>query len=319
MPGIDKASGRVSALIVLLVLAAAALRGYLPDRERPDESSPDSPGSLILVVGLLAATLGIMALAILARLRDPRMTAGSLADLAEGAVGGGGRPRWRVLLIGLAVIIGWLLITVLLAQLAGQYGIGQHAPDAGSHTGTPAVDHPPPPGDTAPRPPRPQPGGDMFGYLAASAVVMLATIIVGILARARRRPRAVTPPVGAGDRRGLDGAPAGSDSLVRAAERGLAEVGDRGREPREAIIACYATMEHELAQVPDAAPQEYDTPTEVLTRAVDHHALHADNAAQLVKLFTEARFSPHVMTEEHRDAAVRVLRLVLAELPRSPT
>lgn len=131
MPGIDKASGRVAALIVLLVLAAAALRGYLPDRERPDESSPDSPGSLILVVALLAATLGIIALAILARLRDPRMTSGSLADLAEGAVGRGGRPRWRVLLIGLAVITGWLLITVLLAQLTGQYGIGKHAPDAG--------------------------------------------------------------------------------------------------------------------------------------------------------------------------------------------
>ncbi|PQM46869.1 hypothetical protein C1Y40_02957 [Mycobacterium talmoniae] len=75
-------------------------------------------------------------------------------------------------------------------------------------------------------------------------------------------------------------------------------------------------MERELARVPDAVPQDCDTPSEVLARAVDHHALHADNAARLVSLFTEARFSPHVMNEGHREAAVRVLRLVLAELPR---
>ncbi|EUA31340.1 hypothetical protein I550_4250 [Mycobacterium intracellulare 1956] len=33
-----------------------------------------------------------------------------------------------------------------------------------------------------------------------------------------------------------------------------------------------------------------------------------------MNLFTEARFSPHVMNEGHRDVAVRVLRLVLDEL-----
>ncbi len=66
-----------------------------------------------------------------------------------------------------------------------------------------------------------------------------------------------------------------------------------------------------------AAPQDFDTPTEVLVRAVEHRALHADNAVQLVNLFEEARFSPHVMNEGHREVAVNVLRLVLAEL-RSP-
>jgi hypothetical protein len=76
-------------------------------------------------------------------------------------------------------------------------------------------------------------------------------------------------------------------------------------------------MERELANVPGAAPQDFDTPTEVLVRAVEHHALHADNAERLVNLFEEARFSPHVMNEGHREVAVNVLRLVLAEL-RSP-
>ncbi|WP_131823719.1 DUF4129 domain-containing protein, partial [Mycobacterium talmoniae] len=116
--------------------------------------------------------------------------------------------------------------------------------------------------------------------------------------------------------RGPEVPAAGAESLARAAQAGLAEIGDLARGPREAIIACYATMERELARVPDAVPQDCDTPSEVLARAVDHHALHADNAARLVSLFTEARFSPHVMNEGHREAAVRVLRLVLAELPR---
>ncbi len=33
----------------------------------------------------------------------------------------------------------------------------------------------------------------------------------------------------------------------------------------------------------------------------------------MVVLFTEARFSPHVMNEGHREVAVRRLRLVLTE------
>jgi hypothetical protein len=73
-------------------------------------------------------------------------------------------------------------------------------------------------------------------------------------------------------------------------------------------------MERGLANAPGAVPQDSDTPSEVLARAVEHHALGADNATQLVELFTEARFSPHVMNEGHRDTAVRVLRLVLEEL-----
>jgi Domain of unknown function (DUF4129) len=104
---------------------------------------------------------------------------------------------------------------------------------------------------------------------------------------------------------------------VRAAESGLAEIEDPNHEPRQAIIACYAAMERELRHFPGAAPQDFDTPTEVLARAVEHHALHVDNAAELVNLFEEARFSPHVMTEEHRSRALRVLQLVLADMRSS--
>jgi hypothetical protein len=102
--------------------------------------------------------------------------------------------------------------------------------------------------------------------------------------------------------------------LARAAEVGLAEVGDTSRDPRHAIIACYAAMERELARVPGAMPRDFDTASEVLDRAVAQNALQPDSATELVDLFDEARFSPHVMTEAHRDAAAAVLQRVLDEL-----
>jgi hypothetical protein len=106
----------------------------------------------------------------------------------------------------------------------------------------------------------------------------------------------------------------GPEPLAVAAERGLAEVGDLTRGPREAIIACYAAMEKALASSPGAAPQDSDTPSEVLARALGNRALSTGSATTLVEVFAEARFSRHVMTEDHREVAERALRSVLDEL-----
>jgi hypothetical protein len=146
----------------------------------------------------------------------------------------------------------------------------------------------------------------------ATMLLMLLTFVAAVIAgrRQRRRAAPVAPP---DEYRPAPTKPA-SGSLARAAEVGLAEAADLSREPREAIIACYAAMERQLENSPDIVPRESDTPTEVLARAVEHRALRADSATELVELFEEARFSPHVMTEAHRETAVRVLRLVLDEL-----
>ncbi|PRC48471.1 DUF4129 domain-containing protein, partial [Mycobacterium sp. ITM-2017-0098] len=112
---------------------------------------------------------------------------------------------------------------------------------------------------------------------------------------------APTPPV------------AGAD-LARAAELGLAEMGDLSRDPRAAIIACYLAMERELEKSPGTFPQDSDTPSEVLARAIEQQALPADSATALVDLFEEARFSPHVMNEGHRADAVEALQSVQRQL-----
>lgn len=311
MPGIDRPTGRVVALIVLLIVVAAALRGYLPARDQVTHSGPGAGrAALVFVVVALSATTTLLAVAVIARLRDPRAVAPKSGDLSDMLGTGSGRPSWRVLLIGLGVIVAWLVIAMLLAQLWLPHDAtpSQSAADAStqpsSHGGAPPQQPRRPPNET----------GNMLGILLGCVIPMMLLLVLGTIVNSRRRWRAPAAAAFAGDDAD-SGAPAPrSESLARAAELGLAEMTDLSREPREAIIACYAAMERELANVPGAVPQEFDTPTEVLARAVEHHALRSDNAIQLVNLFEEARFSPHVMNERHREIAVDVLGLVLAEL-----
>ena len=312
MTGIDKATGRVVALVVLLVVAAVALRGYLPGAEPPPREQPTgSAASLLAVVALVTVSLVVIALAIIARLHDRRVPLPAGGGLAE-SFGGMGRPRWRFLLIGLGVIVVWLLIVLLLARLGPQQDIDQ--PLAGTGSSEPGSDAP-----AQPPPPSAPPEAEVFGYLAASTVILLLLVAGGTVVASLRQRRVARSYVVAGDRSAPPRTTAsGPESLARAAELGLVEIGDLSREPREAIIACYAAMERALANAPGAVPQDSDTPSEVLARAVEHHALHADDATQLVDLFTEARFSPHVMNEGNREVAVQMLRLVLAELRAVP-
>ena len=312
MPGIDKPTGRVVALIVLLIVVAAALRGYLPAQERAAHTeSGANRAALIFVVAALGVTLALVAVAVIVRLRDPHVVAPNTGDLSDMLGTGRGRPNWRVLLIGLGVIVAWLLIVMLVSRVV-PHGVTP-SPQTPDTSGPPTHVNAPPPPQQHPQ----NNTGDMLGILLAATVPMMLLIIAGTVIMARRRWRAYAPATIVDDHIESVPPPEHSESLVRAAELGLAQIGDLNREPREAIIACYAAMERELANVPGAAPQDFDTPTEVLVRAVEHQALHVDNAVELVNLFEEARFSPHVMNERHREVAVQVLQLVLADL-RSP-
>jgi uncharacterized protein DUF4129 len=305
----DKATGRVVAVIVLLIVIAASLRGYLPGVEHAARKKPpDTGASLVYVVVMLSVSLIILVAAVIIRLRGPRRAMPSAAGLPERFSDERGRPGWRVLAIGAGVLVLWLLLVWLLSRYLVIHTGAQNpsVPASGAPT----------PGNNGAPPPRPPDDGgerDMMPYLVATAVGLLVLVVASVAVGARRRHVGEPGVVAAEPPRPLT-LPDTSESLVRAAEIGLAEIGDRSREPREAIIACYAAMERQLMRVPVAVPQDFDTPTEVLARAVENHALHADSADELVNLFEEARFSPHVMSETHRESALRVLQLVLAEL-----
>jgi hypothetical protein len=213
------------------------------------------------------------------------------------------------LLIGLALIVAWLLLVVLLLRLGAHHGISQPvpAPDSSTaaHSNGSASQPQRSPSETA---------RDMLGYLSVTTVALVLLVAVGAVVASRRQRHVTQPDTSSVDSYVPPTKSGVPETLARAAELGLAEIGDLRREPREAIIACYAAMEREFAHVPGAIPQDCDTATEVLARAIEHHAVRADSATQLVELFAEARFSPHVMSEGHREVAVRVLERVLAEV-----
>ena len=315
MGGTRQARVRATALLALVLLLGIAVRGRLPGAQPTERPQPgDSTGSLLGLLTLVVACLLVVLVSIVAKLRDPqRATQAARSHVPGGGGGIGVRQSWRLVLVIAGAILAWLLMAALFAQLRlPQLGGGPPPAQPG-----PAPTGSAPPGQPgAPRPPAPEPDATdpVFWYLVVSFAALLLVMLVGaVLLRVRERHR-LEPEPAADDGGPTDPAPQGPGSLALAAERGLAEVGDLSREPREAIIACYAAMEHALANAPGAAPQESDTPSEVLARAVEHEAIHADSATELVTLFAEARFSTHVMNEGHRETAERALRLVLDEL-----
>jgi hypothetical protein len=319
MAGTDKSTGRAAAAAGVLMLSVVGLRGHLPgSANEPVIRTSSAPAALTVVVALLGIALAVVAGAVMARVRDRRAAAISVAGREEWLRAGGGatRPRWRAMVllgVGLAAGFSALLVTAwLLLPGLGQLTVEQPSLGQSPTTQTPAGDSAPPS-----QPGSPHGEDSPLGYLYATTAIFLVLLVATIVIT-RARHRAAQPAVDRAADRTPNVPNAAPRSLTKAAERGLAEIGDLRRQPREAIIACYTAMEHELAHVPAAVPQDFDTASEVLARGVEHHALRPDSATQLVTLFTEAQFSAHDMTEDDRELAVDALRLILADL-RSPT
>lgn len=298
-------AARVAVLLALIVAAAVALRGRMPDQRPAGEpEAADSPGSLAAMVALLGVAMVVMAFAVFAR--RPPLPKPAPQEIRDHSGGGPGWIRLRPVLIVLGFVVLWLALLAVFSQL--RIGHDLVGPD------TAPAPVPDSPGQGAPRTPAraPEADGDSYRLLVLATAGLLLMMVAATVVTALRN-RVPVPPVALVG--GPDEAEPGADApLVAAAERGLAEVANPALRPREAIIACYAAMERALAEAPGAAPQASDTPSEVLARAVGNRAVRAGNAAALVELFAEARFSGHVMTEDHRVAAERALRSVLAEL-----
>ena len=258
---------------------------------------------------MLGVSFVVMAFAMFAR-RPPRPKAVPY-EMADFRGGEPGRVNRRLLLIAFGVVVLCLGVFVAASQfrLESDYTISTPP----STTVTTDPDSPAQPAPPAAPPAAPH--SDTFRLLAVAAGVLLVMTVVATVITALRN-RSTLPPVALVGRPEAS-EPAAPEPLAVAAERGLAEVANPALEPREAIIACYAAMEQALASAPGAAPQASDTPSEVLARAVGNQTISTGNAAALVALFAEARFSRHTMTEGHRNEAERALRSVLAELGSS--
>ena len=143
--------------------------------------------------------------------------------------------------------------------------------------------------------------GSNWPLLAGMALAVVAVIVLAVLDRRRRRNRRLAPDRAARADPLSAGLIAGHDALLA------------GREPREAIIACYTAMEHGFAAA-GSAPEAADTPAEVLTRASDAGLVRSDSAAMLTGLFRRARYSSQPMTSADSDAAASALARMRADL-----
>jgi hypothetical protein len=144
--------------------------------------------------------------------------------------------------------------------------------------------------------------GSAWPLLAGMVLAVSALIVLAVLAwRSHRRDRGLTPDRAARADPLSAGLIAGHDALLA------------GREPREAIIACYAAMERGFAAA-GSVPAAADTPAEVLTRASDAGLIRSDSAAVLTGLFRRARYSSQPMTGADSDAAASALARMRADL-----
>jgi len=134
------------------------------------------------------------------------------------------------------------------------------------------------------------------GMVIAIAVVVAMTV----WSRRRRyadRSRGPSPRLA----RILDSLAAGHAALTGSAD------------PRAAIIACYAAMEHGFAAA-GSAPAEADTPAEVLARAAGAGIIRSSSPEVLTGLFRRARYSAEPMTSADSGAAASALEQMRADL-----
>jgi Domain of unknown function (DUF4129) len=87
------------------------------------------------------------------------------------------------------------------------------------------------------------------------------------------------------------------------------------RDPREAIIKCYARFERALASV-EFPRAPWQTPVEFMRAILQRRHLPHDAVSQLTGLFEIARFSRHALHAAERDAAWRSLVAIKSALER---
>nr|WP_223241781.1 DUF4129 domain-containing protein [Streptomyces sp. CBMA123] len=167
-----------------------------------------------------------------------------------------------------------------------------------------------------PTPPDRTPAPDVLGVglglgaLAVALLLLAATValLVGLVALRRRRAEKVptVPPavVAAG--------PASpEDALAEAVTSGRRAL--EGTDARAAVIACYAAMEGSLAD--SGLPRHaWESPTDLLLRALSDERIDAAGARELTALFREARYSSHRMDDDQVRRARTALDAIAARL-----
>jgi hypothetical protein len=276
---------RAASVIVLLAVAAIALRsrGSLSSVGNSEAATAIRHGFLVffgVLEGLAVLAYGTALILVFRRLRSRRQPEDNPANPLI--------PWWARVLGGL-VAIAMVTVPAVLLVLAARghrrttrsFGTPRPPPTLAQHGAHGAAD-------------------SSTWWLAGLCAVAVAAIALALFARLRSRPS----PLGA------FGAERPQDRLFAAASAGALAL-HSDPDPRRAIIACYAAMEQSLSGA-GAPPAAADTPAEVLDRAFG--PAPSAPAETLTGLFRVARYSDHVLGEEHRTSALRALGALQADL-----
>jgi Domain of unknown function (DUF4129) len=286
--------GRVARLATAVVLLVLAVLGSAA-REVTHLSTAGMLAAarpVTAIAGVAVVTAGCLVLAgvlVMLTRRRRRRRKGEFSGAAE-RVG----PWWaRALALLTALALLALLATALVMTFRGRHS--GRLPGLAPAPVVPVVPHL--------RSPAPSSGMTGTAVLLLAAVAALTVVAVVMLWQRYRRRAAVAP----------HGQVAERSQLAVAVAAGTTALGGTDGA-REAIIACYAAMEHTLA-VAGSPRRVADTPEELLHRAVGGGIIRTPAARRLTALFREARFSPHELADAQQQAARAALDDISRDLP----
>ena len=279
------AAWRVAAVAVLLALTAAGLRSRGTFSHAPDRVLAGASGTVLAIALAVTEGVALVAFALVLVMARPRRKPRPDEDEPPRLP----FPWWAKTL---AVLASVAVMVTPLAILFTRRTRPRTAAQA--HPGALAS------GDAVP-PRLPATAHGSPWPLIAGMLIALA-LLVALTAWSRHaRRHSARPP---GDRARL----ALGESLAagRAALAGP-------RDPRAAIIACYAAMERGFAAA-GSAPAVADTPAEVLARATGAGLVRSGSAVRMAGLFRRARYSSEPMTSADSAAAAAALDQMQADL-----
>ena len=280
------AAWRVAAVAILLALTAAGLRSRGTFSHAPDRALAGAGGAVVATVLTVTEGVALVAFVLVLAMARPRRKPKADDDEPPRLP----FPWWaKTLAVLAAVAVMVTPLAVLLTRKTRPRTAGPQARAGGRPRRRPRLPA------TAHGSPWP---------LLAGMLIALALLLALTAWSRRTRRRAVGPP--------RDQARLALGQSLAAGRAALAGT-LTPRDPRAAIIACYAAMERGFAAA-GSAPAAADTPAEVLARAAGAGLVRSGSAARMAGLFRRARYSSEPMTSADSAAAASALDQMQADL-----
>ena len=279
------ATWRVAAVAVLLALTAAGLRSRGTFSHAPDRALAGASGAVVATALTVTEGVALVAFVLVLAMARPRRKPKADDDEPPRLP----FPWWAKTLAVLAAVA--VMVTPFAVLLTRKTRPRTAAPQA--RAGVLAG------GGAPPRLPATAHGSPW--PLLAGMLIALALLLALTAWSRRTRRRATGPP-----------RDQGRLALGQSLAAGRAALAGP-RDPRAAIIACYAAMERGFAAA-GSAPAAADTPAEVLARATGAGLVRSGSAARMAGLFRRARYSSEPMTSADSAAAASALDQMQADL-----